>query len=987
LPETLDEARGWGIEPGGGVRSIVGGVRVLSMPDGAMMAATDRLPATPSCVIALPERLGGGFLFAIGAHLWRAPAWLGTAYAYFASPVPVSQILVGLDRVYVRSQQGALAALDPRSGSQVGLGPLPASPHIGRLAALDAWHAVAIADLRGAMWTTDAGSTWRQLALPIEPSEVIALDNSIAVGGTDEARQMQWWEVRSDGQTDKLSVAPPAGPAPDRPPAPIDAMTKAFGPRPLALAVEDGWPLTDGTAIVARDGAVGRIRLADGVVVESVIDAFPLKPARCHPLSLARGQDHNDGAVGFACGESRGRTVIYRWEPPTGRLVELRRFENPREVLGFGNGALAVRGSCVAGAAGEAVGNEQAWCAMLAGGAWSEIRRPSDERLVILADGRAASVRPPRAGDLSTALLTISDGTHDQALPITLPLLHSDAARALRLGLWMDGFEERRAGVVGGWVEAGGSILGIEVGVDGQARVGEYIRDAGAPVPSGRWAFGWTASRRGFETTDGGMTWIKEISLPDPIASGRLVHERACGPVGCIVAGWLRVGWGTPKQAPASEPRPRTPPPLHGPPRLELDCEPLAGPPPDPPAAPARNASRLARGSAPPPSPASLYAGTTWGAVTELPTFAGRGGPAKPADDLGLSIDASNGIERALRAVPLARIYAWGPKTGEWDQLGRWQVLWQWPWGGWQDVRSSAVAAAPWTSLEGARRALGMGPAVATAWSMAESDDADHALLFARRTLGAVAIDALLLETDRPPVEAHRAGGEPFPDVEGAARLQGRWYIAATQSPGELAATVVWSLDGATAREFIRVPRAGFETRPALRLARRTDGRALGLVVDGQTDAMRGTTPRWVAGMDIETSSLSTPEPLAPVDLSDRPVSLCTEEDSGWEVDLPYPGTVRLRIGARWESALQSPVARMRFSRDRACVQRVLGSVDGYGSAPAQALTKGQHSSVPSRAGQGVGPRGADDKPGHLGAIEASVFSARLRYGLRCTAR
>jgi hypothetical protein len=959
------------------------------MADGAMLVASDRLPATPSSVVALPERLGGGFVFAIGPHLWAAGAWLRRANALFTSPLPIAQVLVGLDRIYMRSPQGALAALDPRTGIQLDLGPLPASPNVGKLAALDAWRAVAVADLRGTLLTLDAGSTWRPLALPIDPTEVVALGDSIAVGGPDEGRQVQWWEVRPDGQAGKLSSAPPPGAPPDRAAVPIeallapapghdrasDAATRAFGPRPLEAAIEDGWPLTDGTALVARDGAIARVRLTDGALVESVAAAFPLKPARCHALAST------SGAVFFACGEPRGRTVVYRWDAPGARLVELQRFENPRQVLGFSNGAFAVRGSCVADATDEAIAGEQAWCVMAPGAAWREMRLPSDERLVVLSDARVVLVRPPRAEDLSTARLTITDGAHASELPIALPPLRADVAQALRLGTWMDGFEERRPGVIGGWVDAAGAIVGVEISVDGEARVGEYIRDAGAPIASGRWAFGWTASRRGFETTDGGMTWTKEIPLPDPIASGRRVHERACGPAGCIAAGWLRVGWGALELAPASEPPPRIPPPLRTSPNLELDCEALGGPAPEeagPAQAPAPASTRrsLSRSTAPRGPAGSIYAAPTWGAVSALPPFGGREGPAMPADNTGVSVEASSGIERTLRDLPLARIYAWGPKTGEWDQFGRWQVRWQWPWGGGQAVRSSAASAAPWTSGDAAGRALGKGPGTPTAWAVAESDDPDHALLVARRAMagGAPTIDILLLEADRPPIEAHRAGGEPFPDIEGAARLGGRWFVATTQSPGELAATVLWSFEGATAHEVVRVPRVGLEARPALRLARRADGRALGLVVDGQRDELRATTRRWVMAVDITSNSVATPEPLAPVDLSDRTVSLCTGDDAGWEVDLPYPGTMRLHIGPRWDSVLGAPLARMRVSHDRACVERVLGSVDGSTTAPSGALARATYRSAPGGRDGGR-------------AIEVSVFSARVRHALRCTGR
>ena len=974
FPGALDEAHGWGIEPGGGVRAIVAGVRFISMPNGAMLVAGDRLAATPSSVVPLPERMGGGFLFGIGPHLWRADRWLGPARALFTSSVPVSQVLVGLDRVYLRSTQGALAALGPGTGSPVGLGPLPASPNIGRLAAFDAWHAVAVADLRGALMTHDAGSTWDPVMLPIEPSDVVALTESIAVGGLDETRQVEWWEVLPDGRTSKLSSASRASAHPDRtsttestsstPALNADAV-RAFGPRPLASAIEDGWPLADGTALVARNGALGRVRLADGALMENVPDAFPLNPARCHALSLGFDKAmapaaQSAGEVGVVCGEPRGRTIVYQWDARSARLVELRRFETPREVLGFGNGALAVRGPCTDGAAGDAHGGEQAWCFMPPGAPWRETRFPSDARLVVLADGRTALVHPPRSDDLSTARLTVIDGAHRTDIPLALPPLRADVASALLLGVWMNGFEERRPGVVGGWVDAAGSLLGVEIAADGETHVGEYIRDAGAPVASGRWAFGWTASRLGFETTNGGMTWAK-MAVPDPIASGRAVHERACGPVGCIAAGWLRVGWGATEQAAAAEPVPRRLHPAHPSPTLDLDCEPIAGADPG-----------VARANPAHTPGASGYSGSIRGVGTDLPPFAGEPSPSIPADDLGLSVEASGGLERALHAVPLARVYAWGPKTGEWDPLGRWQVRWQWPWGGRLDVRSSTTVPSPWSSLDAAGRALGAGPGTPTVWVVAEGDDPDHALLLAHHAMTPASAELFVLESGRPPAEARQSSGDPIPDVESATRVGGRWYVATAQSPGELAATVIWSLDGAIARELVRVPRGGFETRPALRLAQHTDGRAIGLLVDGQTDELRGTTPRWIASVDVESSSVSTPEPLAPSDLSDRTVSICTGDDTGWEVDLPYPGAVRLRIGTRWESTLQAPVARMRLSREGACVDRVLGSLS-FGESTSEART-----GWPTSAPRPHGP---------VRTVDVGVLATHVRYALRCAAR
>src|SRR6185437_9480863 len=63
LPASLEEARAWGSEPGGGVRAVIAGLRIVSSPGGEIAVSRDRLSANPSMVVEVPERLGGGFLF------------------------------------------------------------------------------------------------------------------------------------------------------------------------------------------------------------------------------------------------------------------------------------------------------------------------------------------------------------------------------------------------------------------------------------------------------------------------------------------------------------------------------------------------------------------------------------------------------------------------------------------------------------------------------------------------------------------------------------------------------------------------------------------------------------------------------------------------------------------------------------------------------------------------------------------------------------
>jgi hypothetical protein len=1079
LPETVDETQGYGSEAGGGLRAITAGLRVVTTREGAIVVAEDRLPQAPQLTVALPERLGGGFLYVLGTTVWRADRWLDPARPIFASLQGIQAIVPGLDRVYIRAQNAYLA-IDGKTGKVLDLGPWPASPFVSGYAAADGWRAAAVTDLRGVVATFDAGATWRALDLPMEARQVLAAGDSLAVGGIENGRTEAWFEVRGDGTIARLAGPPreakgkilPTTPTPARPyfpggypggsfpptplapppstPAPrasadtrdegaADVGTRTFGKRPLAAAIEDGWPLTDGTAVVARDGALGRVRLSDGALTEVAQGAFPLKPSRCHPISLTRPTAI--GAFGFVCGEPRGTTVVYAYDPLRGRLSELKRFDRPRVVTSSGNGAIAVRGPCAedgdpsaapreptriesktdgglaegksdagkdpkddkeekaeqakaekeaaVAAAKPPVSEVHPYCVLGHDNTWREIHIRGDasgERVIVLADGKLVVVSPPQ-GQTAPARITLLDKGKATTLPVVFPKVTADIARVLRLGVWLDGFEERRPGVVGGWLEAGGAMLGIEIALDGKATPGQFVRDAGLPFVSGRYGFGWTQSRRGFETTDGGMTWTS-LELPEPLVPTSKVERRACGPIGCVAAGWLRVGWGeTTKVAPPAAPAPYRTSVSASPPQLALTCETTIPTMPVPaaphpkttaPQPPPPSRTMTGRGSFGGGPPVMSGIGLGIGGVSEMPAFFSQPGPTMRDADRGMPFEVQELPERYPRIGSLARIYAWGPKTGDWDTQGKWQVKWLSPFAGWTEARSSLAVLPPQAVVDFSRTGspYGYGSYYGGGsgfFQVATGDDSAHALLLARRPTRAD-VTPIELEADRAPVEIRRADGEPFLEIDAVTRAAGRWFLATPPAPGGASpVTTLWQVDGSTARELVRVSRASLETgRPTgTKLARRSDGRAIGLVVDGQPTAERTTATRWVLPIDLETGQLGEPEPLGYADLAGRTLEACTDDLVGWVFDTSLAGTtVRVHVPAG-AGSMHSVYARIRLTSSRACVERVAGMYDGQTPDRAAQLT---------RAGGARGPVVA--KPGE---VIAAAFAAQSRYALRCT--
>jgi hypothetical protein len=1006
---TAEDEVSFGAEPGGGKRALVAGVRVVRLPNGGVESATDALPGTVIETIEVPERLGGGFLFAIGPKIYHSQKWLAPLELLYVAPLQPTKLAVGLDRIYARLMNGAYVAFDARTGTPMDLGPWPTSPEVTRYVAADGWRAVAIADMRGAVATFDAGAKWQSLALPMQPSELKLVGDAIVVSGVDADGAAQSYAVQPNGQVAHLE--------PDVHRArlkatPVD-MEHAASKNPVVAAVLDGFPLEGGTALVARDGELARVRIDDGVVLDRAPDAFPLKPARCHALALSPPK--SPVVFGFVCGVPHGATEIYAYDPHAGKLVTLRHFDAPRAVFSPNNGTLVVEGACDADATPVDIKKtEQDYCIMHRDRTFEDFVVNGDvgtERVVPLMDGRTAILSPP-AGDLATARLTIFDGKRPTTIPIVFDDMttkkkptakkHDDdddddddhegpdddaiTTAVLRSGTWLRGVEERTPGVLSAWVEHSGHYVGVEVNATGHAKHGRYVAELGTAIVSGRYGLGWSASRQGFETIDGGMTWTP-LALPEPLeavgpAAGTTTH--GCGPLGCVLAGWIRIGWGVDEEKSAPDLTTQTPRTvdLKSPQSLALRCE-LA------PQQKLASASLDTTGAASNTYYGGYY-GRYGGSYGRAPVsqdwspFFTIAAPKLGTDDLGYSRPIDDVYERSgtdrtsagrLSIARLARFYAWGPKGLDWEGHGRFMVRFTSPYESSTMLRATQTTTPTPSFIADATNFVSLGYAIQhpiQSAAMVPGDDATHALFVVHR-YGGMGNEAIIVEaeSERPPTIVHRIDGQALGDLESAVRMAGHWYLATA----EPFTSAIWEVENGGAREVARIPRIAAESssRPwAIRLARRADDHMLAALLEGvpmpEGDAIPAHTwwPQLYAlPIDVATGTVQDPERLGPPNGANKSVHVCGPEDGGWVVDGRWPGGA-ITIGSASEngtlqgSSSSGMLARYHVTSTSLCIEKL--SVTGYGETT------------------GIGTLGKVDKP----IASVAMFVDRARQSLRC---
>lgn len=887
LPDLDDSAAPLGIDADGTKRFLTMRMRITESPGGAIRKAPGLLPAGRTSLrsIELPSRLGGGFLF-VGAtssrtQVWRAKDWLAPLEPLVQLNKSYDDVVVGFDRIYLASQRSNTntLAIDPSSGAFRPLGKLPQPAGQGPMAFADAWRGVAVADFRGPLATFDAGETWIPLGIQ---KPILGLE----VEGDDIVIKTQNKTYALDGHG-QLSTHAPSSPPADT--VPSRGLSGPLGRRPLRAAIERGYPIAPARALVAHGGHLLEVSTEDGAILRTVRNVYPKSFSECQGIPLGKG-------AGFVCGVRHGATVVYAYEPPR-TLRTVLTYPEPKVVVSSGNGAIVVRAPCPGGTPAS---EQSQYCVRDVSGNQREIRFQGDlgaERVVALADGRIAIIIAPRPG--AEARLVVLDGDKAVTKAISFANLSRRQRSLVRRGLWMQGGFEVKPGVVGMWVEAGGPVLGLHIDLDGKAEAGALQTTPGVILLSGRFGLVWRHGGEGLETTDGGLTW-KEFELPSG-RPGRATTTRGCSPIGCAVEGWLRVGWGEPKERDALDDAPEsknTYPPFRRSEALRFVCAPSgrATPPPAPlpiPKAVPRPPKYTRYRPPPRPTPA------THGWIPFGPSPA----PALRADEVGVSGGRDYG-DLQFRA------YAWGPKAADWSRSGHWIVRFDDPYDPVGLPVSTAPAIPPWNDLtiaainvNSVRSAVADpgGRAAVLGWCPAPNQ-----------------CQVFGLTDGQSPTEFQFKVAQYLPLIASAVRTPEGWFLLT--SAGNLSSSV-YAVDGTgRVRELATYPRVRQHQYDRVRLVRRANGTGVALWVTSTTG--EGETDWYALPIDTVTGDLTGVQSMGPADLDGKVPEPCSPGQDGWLIDTQLPVSPNLRL-PEGGSFGGSERVRLRVDGERTCIEGI----------------------------------------------------------------
>ena len=928
-------------EPDGSVRVIEHGLRLVEFPDGRVERAADLLPESGALsLLALPPRLGGGFVFQAtfdgATRLYTSKTFTGSLTGVVRLPFEVSQLAAGFDRLYaISGRNRALVGIDVKTGKVSRVEALPPASAYGAMAFADGWVGAVEADVRGVLVSFDAGAIWHPVPVTTTNPGVLEQGGRIVLATTrglfalEPSGELE--RVDAPGTDSFRELLRPFSAYPDNgPPDDERRAPQSLGPlqaRALERAVLRGIADSGDTALVVENGILARVSLADGKVLATTPRAVP-DGASCTGVRLFSG-------IGFVCGREHGPTTIHAFRPPL-ELVPVLHFDEPRAVLAGGGGALSIGGGC-----GPVATDSTSYCIVSKAGARREVRVLGDNgagRVVALADGRAAVIVPPRLGVSGTLSIVESDGrTHP--FPLDVSGL-SESARELALrGLWLHGFVED-GDKLAGWIVGSGPFVGVRVGFDGKVTAGLVRANAERASLSGLFGLAIDLHGGARETTDGGMHW-NDIALPaagDDVASAA-DRERGCSSLGCSIGTWMRVGWGSRGASVDLAPAPE-------PPKAKLDATPFVSwalecAPDGQTEGPRDVADDYGRGRFQKPR-YEPRAKTQTTSLDELEssgwrTFLGAPPPERAPSDLGFDF----GTEDQPVQV---RGYAWGARDAAWDRSGSWIVRGVDRFSVQKSVWSTAVSRTPWADAAEAADVFGSDPShrVSSEWTVV-TDPAGGAGILWMRTTGSAML--AVAEKDRPLLVVRNSDEFQVDRPAGVVKALGKWFLG--EVPGARTLQVL-ALDGANLSLVGTYPRYGDD--PFVRVVRTARGDAVGIwvVARGQLGTRGGGDTWFIHPIDPNTGAAGEPY-MVSTDALAQPPRPCEPQDDGWMLihDVsPSIGKVEFVESSESPSASHLE-ARLIAGPNGLCIDSIAAQVDG--DPPKALVRKGATSSKPRR--------------------------------------
>jgi len=780
------------VERDGTRRLISRGMRVRVSPNGEVSVGRELFASDKTLVtVELPPRFGGGFLFASAGMgrtpIWKAETWSDELVPFADIDFEVSRIVPGFDRIYLQARRsGEWAALDPDTGEGLDRGSLPAAPNYGAMAFADSWFGAVDVPVRGVLVSFDAGSSWHPLGADV--ASVALNGQSIELVRTGGAELLG-----SDGKLRPVVTADASSASPRA--APRVAREGALGRFPLRTAVLRGVPEGERAAAVVSRGVLARVSLEDGRILSTSARALP-ENRECSGVRLGKG-------FGFVCGEARGKTEIYAYEPPLG-LRLWHRFESPRIVTASDNGALVVEGRCDASPIAARYVDHH--CVIPAAGERYEISVAASSgllRVVGLADGRAAALEPPSSGRRGSLRLFEASGKLLEKRELALG--RKSAKTALEAGFWSHGFVESKPGELSGFVVNRGSFSGVKVALDGKVSAGPRQRSIESALFSGSRALVIGVSGLAEQTRNSGFDW-DDAQIPASVesdtekaeAAAAIDGEQGCSLVGCVFRGWIRVGW-QPSDRRRDEPAP--PPatvlPSPGGGRWRLSCSATG------------EASRPSLPLVGRRSRVTPELDAPWLPLLDVPA------PALTADRVGMDV----GTE--ADAVQL-RAYLSGAKGAEFPKNGSLTVRIADRFRVQGSVWSTSPTASPWSDLEHALEAFGLEGGGSPGFR-ASLDPGGQAGILSVTSRGTT--DLFAVEPERPPRRWANVARRGFGVVTSAVRLDSTFYVLAVVDSRRYR---VFALEGAEPRLVGEYEDLPFGNGPPA-LVRVKSGRGLGL--------------------------------------------------------------------------------------------------------------------------------------------------------------